>query len=126
MYWLTEDQFEHVRSLFNGGMSSSEIAGGFGSLREVRAAIVAPSYKKYINSPVAKYLTDADPPMRYKRLSHDEVCEIWALRGLMTHAALAHRFGVSRATIDKIYAGKRWAHLHPNYEANKGENRPAR
>jgi hypothetical protein len=122
MALLNKTQFEQVRDRFNAGESTRSIAERLpaNGLEEVRRAIAAPTYLKYVgNRPILEAV-----PRRPSTLYPGDVKTIWKLKDTMTPAAIARLYEVPRYDITNIFAGKSWKHLRPKYEANKGENRP--
>lgn len=45
------------------------------------------------------------------KLTEEDVRSIWALQGKLTHKVLAEMFGVDKAIIGRIYAGRIWKHV---------------
>jgi HNH endonuclease/NUMOD4 motif len=48
------------------------------------------------------------------RLTEEQVRQIHAMKGTMSHEAIAKQFDVCRQTVTSIFAGRLWKHIHPS------------
>lgn len=72
--------------------------------------------------------TNSDKGRPGRKLTHEQVTEILALKGKLSHVELGHRFGVSDSQIRKIHRGVSWRGGMPGFTGFRtgDPNHPAR